>query len=310
MQGHWEAVLDIGTIQAMAYPEVRLGDGPILETARRLAEDPFWTAIEVAEVIDDATRAALAEMLRVANMTVVYCAALPILIRKLPISALDEDQRRTAVETLYRHIDYGYELGARLMMVCSGRDPGEQHRVAATDAYVRSLRELCAYAQRQATDYVMGITFENFDRLIEKKFLIGPTVEAVAIVRAVRADHPNIGLTIDLSHLPLLDETPAHALSTAGDCLVHAHIGNCILRNKEHALFGDNHPRFGIPDGENGVPEVAEFVRQLQAQGYFERPSPTGRPVLTIEVKPMPGEDSDLVLANAKRVWQQAWAVA
>jgi hypothetical protein len=55
---------------------------------------------------------------------------------------------------------------------------------------------------------------------------------------------------------------------------------------------------------------VAEFVRRLRAQGFFARKVPTGRPVLTIEVKPMPGEDGDLVLANAKRVWQQAWALA
>jgi sugar phosphate isomerase/epimerase len=311
MQEPWQAFLEIGTIQAMAYPAVRLGDGPILETARKLAEDPFWTAIEVGEVLDDATRRELAAMLRVAGMTVVYCAALPILIRKIGIAATDEEERRAAVATLSRHVDHAYELGARMMMVCSGRDPGESLRAAATDAYIRSLGELCADARRKATAYEMGITFENFDHLVEKKFLVGPTAMAVEVVRAVRAaGHDNIGLTVDLSHLPLLDETPLHALGTAGDYLLHAHIGNCILRYPDHPLFGDNHPRFGIAEGENGVPEVAEFVRRLRAQGFFARKVPTGRPVLTIEVKPMPGEDGDLVLANAKRVWQQAWALA
>jgi sugar phosphate isomerase/epimerase len=215
------------------------------------------------------------------------------------------------VQTLYRHIDHAYELGATSLMACSGRDPGEATRAAALDAFIRSLSDLCAYAQERATDHVLGISFENFDHLIEKKFLVGPTALAASVVRAVReAGHQNIGLTVDLSHLPLLDESPAHALGTAGEYLLHAHIGNCILRYPQHPLFGDNHPRFGIAEGENGVPEVAEFIRQLRAQGYLTRAVPTGRPVLTIEVKPMPGEDGDLVLANAKRVWQQAWAVA
>jgi len=311
MHEPWQAFLEIGTIQAMAYPEVRLGDGPILETARRIAQDPFWTAIEVGEVLDDTVRGQLAELLRVGGMTVIYCAALPILIHKLPIASPDEQARQGAVATLRRHIDHAYELGARLWMACSGRDPGPVTRAAANDAFVRSLGELCAYARQRATDYVLGITFENFDYNVEKKFLVGPTVQAAEVVRAVRAaGHPNMGLTVDLSHLPLLGETPAHALSAAGEYLLHAHIGNCILRNKQHPFFGDNHPRFGIPDGENGVPEVAEFIRQLRAQGFFSRAVPTGRPVLTIEVKPMPGEDGDLVLANAQRVWQQAWAVA
>jgi hypothetical protein len=62
--------------------------------------------------------------------------------------------------------------------------------------------------------------------------------------------------------------------------------------------------RFGPPGGENDVPQVVEFLRELFAIGYHGRGR---RPVVAFEVKPLPGETSGAVIANAKCTLLEAW---
>jgi hypothetical protein len=92
------------------------------------------------------------------------------------------------------------------------------------------------------------------------------------------------------------------------DHLIHVHIGNCLTSEREHPAYGDQHPRFGLPGGENDVPQVARFIEALIYGGYFRKNVPTARPVVSFEVKPLPGEKPELVIANAKRVLREAWA--
>ncbi|MDQ3399329.1 MAG: hypothetical protein M3511_16495, partial [Deinococcota bacterium] len=70
--------------------------------------------------------------------------------------------------------------------------------------------------------------------------------------------------------------------------------------------YGDQHPRFGLPGGENGTPEVVAFVEKLFDIGFLGKGR---RPFLGFEVKPLPGESSGLVIANAKRVFAEAWSL-
>jgi hypothetical protein len=69
------------------------------------------------------------------------------------------------------------------------------------------------------------------------------------------------------------------------------------------------HPRFGHPAGENGVAELAEYLKALIYVGYFENDVPTRKPVFTFEVKPLPGESSELCIASTKRAFRDAWAL-
>jgi hypothetical protein len=32
---------------------------------------------------------------------------------------------------------------------------------------------------------------------------------------------------------------------------------------QSHPAYGDQHPRFGVPGGENDVPQVVEYIRTL-----------------------------------------------
>ena len=107
----------------------------------------------------------------------------------------------------------------------------------------------------------------------------------------------------------MLRETPAQALRAAGRHLIHAHIGNCVIHHPQSALFGDFHPRFGHPEGVNDLPEVIEFIKQLDAVNFFAhaRQRLGFTPVVSMEIR-QSDESSEAVLANGKRTFMRAWA--
>ena len=233
-----------------------------------------------------------------------------ILGNQLNTAALDEDLRQRSVADIKASIDQAYEHGVRLLAMIDGLGswPGEDRKEQAIEQVTKSLREICQYAQDRAGDYCLTISLETFDRSIEKKSLLGPTRDAVAVGERVRETHPNFGLTIDLSHLPLLGETPEESLTLAQDLLIHTHVGNCLMRDPEHPAYGDKHPRFGAPGTENDVSDLVEFLQVLRRIGFFDKELPTRKPLVTFEVRPMEGEPQDVLLANCRRVWQAAWA--
>jgi hypothetical protein len=130
----------------------------------------------------------------------------------------------------------------------------------------------------------------------------------VDIARAVRPDYPEFGLLTDLSHFPLLDETPEESIPMLSPWLEAVHLGNCAFRDKSHPAYGDIQPRFGLPGGETDTPEVTHLLpraarerllRQARAPHRQRRGAPRdGRRAV--------GRD----LANAKRVIRDAWALS
>lgn len=189
-------------------------------------------------------------------------------------------------------------------MLATGPDPGEPHRERGKKQFISSLSELCAYAEEKAKEYLLTITFEYFDREIDKKRLIGPTKEAVQIAQALTKSHRNFGLTVDQSHLPQLKERAADALQAAKGYIRHVHLGNCVVADKNHPFYGDQHPPFGISGGEIDVPEVADFLLHLEKVGYFDSGD---LPIVSCEITSGQGGDAELAIANAKRTIRQAW---
>ncbi len=307
----WSHKLDFGVVHPLIYLECRGGAGPILETLPTIINDTDFGAIEIAPIQDPAVRQQAKALLAQSALQVVYLPILPVLLERLELGSADPGQRQAALIRLKTLIDEAADFGCVMALLQGPLDPGPALREAATARLVEDLRALCDYAVAQSRQRLLHLTFENFDRDIEKKRLIGPTEEAAAMARAV--DRPNFGLTIDLSHLPLLDETAAHALQTAAPYLIHAHIGNCVIDHPNSPLYGDFHPRFGHPQGRNDLPEVVEYLRQLDKAQYWirarERLGTT--PILSMELRPVPGEESPAaVLANGKRTFARAWAQA
>ncbi len=307
MQDPLEAYCHVGIVHPMAFPDCFKGEGPILETLSTIANDTFFSAIEVSWIKDAKTRAEAARLLATSGLEVIFAAQPPLMSQGLSLCELDEAKRKQAVEEAKKMVDQAYELGAALMVVPSGSDPGEANRPKATEALTDSLQQLCAYAQEKAEERMLSISLENFDRDLDKRQLIGPTKEAAQLAESIWAGASNFGLTVDLSHLPQLRERIDETILAAVDHLIHVHIGNCVLEEGS-PLSGDKHPRFGAAGSAVGVEEVRRFLEALIYAGYFKRNTPTTRPVVSFEIKPAPGESPELVIANAKRTLLHAWA--
>ena len=310
MDKPWKAYMQVGLVHFMMYPEAMQGNDDALHSIERVAADPFFDVLEITKIKNPDVRQKVRDVADMAHVDLGFGAQPGILMNKLNTAALDETARVAAVAEIKSSVDQAYEHGCKLLAMIDGLEswPGEAKRDRALDQVTRSLSEICAYATQQARDYELTISLETFDRSVEKKSLLGPTRDAVRVAKGVKAKHANFGLTIDLSHIPLLGETIRESLTTAKDHIIHAHVGNCQMKDPSLPSYGDKHPRFGAPLGENDSDDLAEFLSTLFEIGYFKKQLPTRRPVVTFEVRPLPGERQDILLANCRRVMEEAWA--
>jgi sugar phosphate isomerase/epimerase len=309
MAEDWRKLMDLGIIHFMAFPIIR-DEGPILPTAAKIAQDDFFDVLEVRRSEHPEVMAGLRQIAEQSKLKLGLGAQPGLLLNKLSLNDEDEAGRRAAVDEVKLSVDAAYELGCTICACLSGPDAEESKRDHAMDLLVASLVELCEYSRSKAGDgEPVWISLEQFDDAIDKRCLMGPSARAAELAERVKAQVENFGLTIDLSHLPLLGETPQECLTAVIDHLIHVHVGNCLMQDEEHPGYGDKHPRFGYPGSESDVGELARFMETLIYSGYFERDLPSEKPIVSFEVAPMPGEDPDLVIASSKRAFNAAWAM-
>lgn len=292
----------IGIVHFMAYPATIKGDGPVEETIRKIALDDYFDAIEITWIKDHDTRRRAKKILDSSHLTVAYGAQPRLLTTGQNINDLDEEKRQTAVANLKEGIDEAYEIGAVGLAFLSGRYT-EDKKEEAYQALVKSTKEICAYAKSTGG---LKIAHEVFDFDIDKCSLVGPADLAKRYAQDVCAEFDNFGLMVDLSHIPIIHETIRQSLLPVKDYIIHAHMGNCMMKDKNDPAYGDAHPRFGYPGGENDVEELVDYLKVLMEIGYL---NPDNRRILSFEVKPVGDEDPDIVVANAKRVLNLAWAM-
>lgn len=287
----------------MAFPATIKGEGPILETIRQILADDYFGVLELSWIKDAAVRAQVKAMIASSGVEAKYGAQPRLLTQKLDLNSADETMRQRAVAEIKLAVDEAAELGLRDVGLLSGSDVPAAERPAAMDRLEKSLVELCGYAGERGCQLVL----EVFDRDIDKKALIGPVGTALEIATRVKRVRKNFGLLVDLSHIPLLNESPEQALVPVKEHIAHIHIGNAYFTERTDPAWGDQHPRFGYPGGANDVPEIVAFLRVLFQIGYLKADGST-RGNVSFEIKPLPGEDASVMIAAAKRKLGEAWA--
>lgn len=294
--------MKVGIVHFMAYPETMGGDGPTVETVKKIVQDDFFSGIEITSINSLEDRKEVAQILESGRMTVGF-GAQPILLRnKGNLNSFDEAERRRAIELVKGGIDQAYELNASKFGFLSGAKP-DADQDTALQLLTDSIKELCEYA-RSKGDLILSL--ETFDDETDKKCLIGSNKLAVELAKEVRKVDPTFGLMLDLSHLPMQRETSFNALTVARDYINHAHIGNCYIKDTSDPAYGDQHPRFGYPGSEVDVPELAEYLRVLLEIGYIGEGN---KNIVAFEVKPVGTESSDIVIAQSKRTLVDAWSL-
>lgn len=288
----------IGVVQPQLYPQLLAGEGPVVETAAAIAADADLSVIEIGHVRDELTRARLKVLLQTGGMRTVFNAAPSIVRHGWNPNAEDATARAEALTGLTGLLNEAHFLGARLFTLIPGADPGQAARPAAKTALTETLQKLCDVAGPLG----IAVSLETCDRDVDQKRLLGPTTEACDLIKAAKRD--NLGLTLDLSHLILLKESPLDAVSNARNYLLHAQIANCVL-TENHPARGDQHPAFGTEGSLVGTEQVAQFLKGLDKYGFWKKPNGGW---LTIEVRPRDEEYSSVVLAGAMRLVAEAAA--
>ena len=300
MEQSMRRFMKVGIILHVSYPQLGGGEGPILECLERICGDDYFEAVEVARMKDPQVRKQAAEMIRMAHMVSAYGGQSRTLSAGLNINDLDETRRAMAVDTLKEGIDEAYEMGCAGFSFLSGRYE-EERKEQAFEQLLKSTRELCRHAEKEGQ---MPVCCEVFDYDIDKKALIGPAVLAARYAGEIRKEHGNFGLLVDLSHIPMVHETIEESILPVKDYIIHAHMGNTVIKSPDCEAYGDNHPRFGFPNSENDVEELAHYLRTLKEIGFLGEKD---RPVVSFEVKPWKDEPPEVVIANAKRTLNLAW---
>jgi sugar phosphate isomerase/epimerase len=268
-----------------------------------ILDDPYFDALEITRINDASARARMAEKVRASGKWLGFGAQPVLLTQKLDLNHADEAERRKAIQGVLDVIPQAYELGARGFGVLSGKAVAPADQEAAKSRLVASLCEIASALKQRGT---MPLLLETFDRLpYGKNCLIGPNADAAAIAREVRKLHPDFGLMLDLSHLPLQGETPRQAWSACGPYVTHAHMGNCVMEKPGHPMNGDEHPPFSDPAGRNGVPELTEYLRVLLEEGYLSK---ARRPFLSFEVCVYGDWTREHVIQQCKETLDAAWA--
>ncbi len=293
--------MKVGLIHFMAYPFAMSGEGDVERTIRRILEDDYFDCVEVTHIADPSVRERIRALAAQSGIAMVYGAQPQLMRNQENVNSLDEALRTRAVERMKRCIEEAQALGCEGIAYLAGpyeeRTKEESYR-----KLLLSTRELCAHAKAHGN---LAVHLEIFDFDVEKRSLIGPAKLAARFAKEISVEYNNFGLLSDLSHIPQLHETIGESIDPIVPYLRHAHIGNCVLKVGAPA-YGDQHPRFGFPNDENGVDELAAFLRKLIDVGYL---TPERQRIVSFEVKPWGDEDTEMVIANAKRYLNRAWSM-
>lgn len=208
----------------------------------------------------------------------------------------NKSDRIYAYDTLMREVEYALALDSKKIVFASGRDLPED-RAGAKER----LAELITLIARQIPRDVI-LALEPTDRDIDKYFLFGPLDKTVDFIKKVRRFVPNLGLLLDMCHVPLMHETLESAIEKVDDTLVHVHLGNCMIKDKNDPFYGDKHIPWGYPGAEYGFDEGVGFLEMLKKIGYFDKKGAT----VSFEMRPFDGMSSEESLERFVEVWKRA----
>lgn len=191
----------------------------------------------------------------------------------------DKAERAYALDILRRETEFAIECGAQKIVFGSGKDVPEA-REEAIKRFEDFVLTWSSYIPKQ-----MWLTLEPTDRDVDKRFLFGDMAQThQTVARLRRAGMQNMGILLDMGHVPLMHHSLAQAATLGGDLLEHIHLGNCVIQNPADPFYGDKHPCWGYPGGAYTQADGAYFLKQLQRVGYFS----TGRArTVSFEMRPL-----------------------
>ena len=220
--------------------------------------------------------------------------------RRISLGTLDSSERGICRLILRDQAKKAAAAGATGFVFVSGAD-NIKHRREAMDSFY----DMCVWFCKHLAEYNITALLEPFDRFIDKKFLYGSIDECVELIDRVSEICSNIGIELDIAHLPLMGEDIRSSILRCGNRIKRVHLGNCVLRDKNSRWYGDIHPPMGIDGGEIGENELKAALAALGEIGYFSGE----RKPLILEMRPFDGEESiERTVDSSISMLEKAWS--
>lgn len=290
------------------FPEMSDGSGPIIENIDYVLDSGLFSLVETTYRKSEEDFIKLKNYLAQKQVRIIYLAPSAIYQQKLDLNSLDETERKKAASFLRDFISRAYFLNAEMLLICCGPDPGPEYRKQAKRQLVKSLCELLQFTRTFQKDYLLDLIFENFDRDLQMRRLLGPTRESVDLIMEVKKNFGNINLILDQSHLRQLGEDHQESLFLARNCLGHVHLANCLLKDRSHPQWGDSHLAFNTEGSELGTSDIVQMLHTLFQIGYLKEGGGDKLPTISLEVKPSPpNSDPYATFKDTCNTFLEAW---
>lgn len=289
----------IGFAHHMLYPQCMIDPDYHVQTLEAFLKRDDFEALDCCIPYGEERRRRLIGQVSRCGKDVFYAAHL-YLYGTLTLGSPSLQVQEISKLFFEEQIELAAAVGAGGITFGSGAAPDKSERKGALAAF----EDFCGWFCRALRPHGMAALLEPFDWATAKKYLYGPSEECVAFIRSFEPEIDNFAILLDFAHVPLMQESFEHVVKTTAPYLERVHLGNCVMKDADHPLFGDQHPPMGIEGGEIDVPELAEILRCLLAVGYLNTEDRKG---LVFEVKPFPDRTSEETATDQVERLRAAW---
>lgn len=288
----------IGFVHHMLYPECTKDPDYHSETLLKFIRREDIETFDCCIPYGEDRRRKVIDRVRDCGKEVVYALHL-FPSRKISLSSLCPQEQGLSRIVIKDQINMAAAIGAAGFVFVSGTDLPENRNEAK-----KCFSDFCKWFCSELKPHGIDALLEPFDRTIDKKFLLGPIDECVQFLGSLSKEINNIGIELDFAHLPLMGEDFEASILKTAPYLKRVHLGNCVLRNKNNPLYGDQHPPIGIEEGEIDIPELNVILRGLLKAGYLDK---NRRGAVVLEMTPLPGKSVEYTISDSFGRLRRAW---
>ena len=271
--------------------------GAFANAVQRVVAEGYYRGVELPVIEDFDERRRICELLTPAGFRAVMWFAGKMNDAGLSLSSPNAALRRKTLDTFEYWLETAAQCGITHAAIVSDPDPGQSQREQSKQYLVEGLGELCELAAARS----MAVCFEPLDRGAHKNGLLGPTADALEIMKQVRQDHSNIAFSLDTAHVALTGESFLDALDLACRYVGQIHFANAIL-DKRHPGFGDYHMPLGEP-GFLTTQRIAEILQKICELWQ----SSTNKPFVSVETRTPENEDPWATERAGRHAIETAW---
>ncbi|ANY66299.1 hypothetical protein BBD42_07325 [Paenibacillus sp. BIHB 4019] len=290
--------LELGIVLNAMFPDAARVDEGLLQAVDYVLHDSYFQRVELSGIGSHQLQTILKNRLDVCRVKNSYLAQPVIFREQLDLGSADRSVRLHAIERMLSCLSEAEAVGADMLELISGPNH-EGSKCEAMERFAESILILSEHAQ--ARDIKLLVEMFDFD--VDKKRLIGSVENTVQLFQQFISSASQVKLLLDLSHIPMVRADIAAAVQELGPWIGHVHVGNTVMKSDDRR-YGDSHPYFGYPAGENDVEQLVSFFHALLKTGYIHHAHSSA---ISFELICAAVDRPADLIANAKRTLQLAW---